>query len=238
MQPKPGWGAIVEGEPTDVEDWQYALKEPFEPWVETHDGKTVLRSVSLDELASANEVRDRALALIARLNGAFAVSQQTRPLRFGGVIQFTPDGERHQTVFGGMAAFEGRDKMRTEGFVIGLDGNPAPPSPPQPSEVQRWVATAEEDELLDDAIVHFGKGADWFEMYKALECLENKAGGLHAFLALNWQPKEEIERLKYSANWPRHARRKEDRPARLLMNPNDARALLAQMLRRALHEWP
>lgn len=67
---KPGWGAGLLGEPTDLEDWTYTLKEPFDPWVEIHRAEMVLRSASFDELASASEVRDRATALIERLNGA------------------------------------------------------------------------------------------------------------------------------------------------------------------------
>ena len=75
---KPGWGAVVLGEPTDLEDWVHTLKEPFNPWVEVHGAETVLRSASFDELASANEVRDCAVALIERLNGVVALSQQVR----------------------------------------------------------------------------------------------------------------------------------------------------------------
>jgi hypothetical protein len=75
---KPGWGAALLGEPTDLEDWAYTLQEPFDPWVEIHGAETMLRSASFDELESAIEVRDRAAALIERLNGAVALSQQAR----------------------------------------------------------------------------------------------------------------------------------------------------------------
>jgi hypothetical protein len=62
-----------------------------------HGADTVLRDAAFDELKSAREVRDRAAALIERLNGAVALSEQTRPLRFGGVIQIAPDGRLHRT---------------------------------------------------------------------------------------------------------------------------------------------
>jgi hypothetical protein len=60
---KPGWGVIVQGEPTDLEDWAYTLKEPFNPWVEVNGDQTVLRSALFDELKSAAEVRDWAIMM-------------------------------------------------------------------------------------------------------------------------------------------------------------------------------
>jgi hypothetical protein len=80
---KPGWGAVVQGEPTDLQGWTDNLKEPFDPWVEIHGGETVLRSALLDGLATANAVRGRAPAYIDRINGAMALSQLAGPLRFG-----------------------------------------------------------------------------------------------------------------------------------------------------------
>jgi hypothetical protein len=237
--PKPGWGAIVEGEPTDLEAWQHTLKDPsFDPWVEIDDRKTVLRSASLDGLASAIEVRDGAGALIARLNGAVALSQQARPLRFGGVIQFAADGKQHRTMFPEMAALEARGGFaRINVTVTGPDGKPVPEPSPQPSEVQRWAAKADGDKLLGDALMYFGKGANWFDIYKVFECLFERAGGQHEFLALNWEPKTEVNRLKHSADWARkwarHAKPK-DKPPKDPMNVNDAHVLLGRLLRRAL----
>jgi len=163
--PKVGWGAVVLGEPTDLEDWSNVLKEPFDPWVEMHGIETVLRSASLDELESASEVRDRSLAQIERLNGAMALSQESKPLRFGGVVQFTTDGRLHRTLFAEI--FESRDRFfHATVTVIGPDGKPVPPASPQPSDVQRWMAIADDDGLLEDAFIYFGKAVDWFDIYR------------------------------------------------------------------------
>jgi hypothetical protein len=231
---KPGWGAVILGEPTDLEDWAHVLQEPFDPWVETHGAQTVLRSASLDELASAVEVRDRAIAQIERLNGAVSLSQGAKPLRFGGAIQFASDGKQHTTIFAEMGAMESRDKLRATAIVIGRGGTPVPPSPPQPSEVQRWAMAIENDDLLDDALVYFGRATDWFDIYKTLECLIIRFGpGESAFLKLNWAPAAEIERLKRTANSARHAKH-QFAPPKNPMTLKEAQSLLAQLLRRAL----
>jgi hypothetical protein len=235
--PKPGWGAGLLGEPTDLEDWAYTLKEPFDPWVEVHGAETVLRSASFDDLPSASEVRDRAAALIERLNGAVAISQQARRLRLGGIIQFTPDGRLHRTIFAEMGAVEVRAKVRASATVIRADGKPVPSPPPQPSEVQKWTTVAENDDLLDDALIYFGRATDWFDIYKTLECLILRFGGgsENAFLALGWALDAEITRLKRTANSARHARRKFNPPP-YPMSLVDARSLLVVLLRRALKE--
>ena len=46
----------------------------------------------------------------------------------------------------------------------------------------------------------------WFDIYKALECIMGRFGGESAFIALDWAPREDVKRLKQTANWARHAR--------------------------------
>ena len=67
--------------------------------------------------------------------------------------------------------------MRAEAGVVGPDGRPEPPKPPEPSEPQRWLRIAAEDDLLADALTYFARGDDWFDVYKALECLEMRGSG-------------------------------------------------------------
>ena len=159
---KPGWGAVLVGEPADLNDWTFQLKEAFDPWVEVHNTETILRSASLDELTTAGDVRDRAIVLIERLNGALALSEQTKPLRIGGVIQVAPDGRLHRTLFAEGGVYRilgGRAKLRATLTLTGPGGGPLPPPPPQPSQVQNWAAVAESEELLDDALIYFGRVA-------------------------------------------------------------------------------
>jgi hypothetical protein len=231
---KPGWGAVILGDPTDLEDWAYVLQAGFDPWVETHGTQTVLRSSSLDELGSAEEVRDLAIVQIERLNGAVSLSQGARALRLGGVIQFMSDGKAHETIFAKTGVIELRGgKVRATAVVIGQDGKPVPPSSAQPSEVQRWTMAVENDDWLDDALVYFGRATNWFDIYKTLECLIGRFGSEFEFLKLDWAPAADIKLLKRTANWARHAKRKIDRPTSP-MALKEAQTLLAHLLRRAL----
>ncbi len=221
--------------------WEAALKKPFDPWVENHDSQTILRSKTLDALLTATEVRDRAAALIGRINGAMALSCHAGSLRFaGGVTQFMSDGKRHRTIFTEM--FDELDVIDTIAAVsvIGPDGKPVPPAPAQESDVQAWVSLADTDDLLDDALVYFGTATEWFDIYKTLETLILRFGGQgkkaeEAFLSLGWALKPRIKLLKQTANWVRHAKRKYRRPSKP-MELSEARQLIDQLLRRALLE--
>ena len=230
---KSSWGAIVKGDKFDLEDWADTLKPPFDPWIEIVGARTVLRSSSLDELTSGELVQDRAIAYIDRLNGAFAISHKAKPLSFEGIAEFTADGQHRFFTFA-VCVMEVRSKARAVGQAIGPDGQPII-SPPQASEVQCWSQYADRDELLDDALIFYGKSDNWFNIYNALECLSNRVGGETPFLDLGWELKTEIKRLKQTANWGRHAKGKFAPPANP-MPMKDARELLGRLIRRALME--
>ncbi len=121
--------------------------------------------------------------------------------------------------------------------LVGPNEQPRSSPSPQPSEAQHCNKVAERDPLLAAALVHFGKSANWFDIYKALECLLQKAGGERAFLALNWEPENEVRRLKRTAdwerNWARHAKPR-GKPPKDPMGLEDAHGLLGRLLRRAL----
>jgi hypothetical protein len=234
--PKPGWGAGIRGEATDLEDWAFSLKEPFDPWVEKYGSETVLRSASFDELTSADEVRDRAAELIERLNGALALSANSKQLRFGSVIQISLDGKLHRKMYIEPVTFEARGKLGAAAMLIGPDGKLKPEIPPQPSDVQRWSAVAENDELLDDALIYYGRATNWFDVYKTLECLIQRFGpGEREFLAFGWASDTEISRLKRSANAARHAKRSFE-PPKNPMTLKEARILLEELMRRAFEQ--
>ncbi len=169
------------------------------------------------------------------LNGAMSLSCDAGPLRFAGVTQFMSDGARHRTMFPESAQMN-LSGMQPTLTVAGPDGQPLPPSPPAPSDVQVWANLAESDDFLDDALIYFGTATEWFDIYKTLETLILRFGpGEEAFLSLSWAPKKDVELLKRTANWARHAKRK-FKPPDNPMDLREAHKLIGQLLRRALSE--
>ncbi|MGY4285810.1 hypothetical protein ACVWXO_005030 [Bradyrhizobium sp. LM2.7] len=222
------------------------LKAPFDPWVEVHGTDTILRSNSLDDLTLADEVRDRVIAHIERLNGAMFVMMHGEPLQFGGVVEFASDGTMHRTMFAD-AAFLARSRIHAAAVVIGPDGKLKADPPPTQSDVQRWVAIADNDDILEDALIYVGRVSApdqphpptfWFDIYKALECLIERFGGNkkreETFFALDWVPAE-VERLKQTANWARHAKRKFKKPSPATTE-QEAKELMVRLLRKAFEK--
>ena len=114
--------------------------------------------------------------------------------------------------------------------------NPLPPPPPEPSRPQQWLEIAASDRLLADALTYFGHGKNWFDTYKAFESIEYKYGGPKKFLKLHWVDEDEIELLKWTANYyARHARR-ESKPPPAPMGLPKARELVARLIARAFAE--
>ena len=46
------------------------------------------------------------------------------------------------------------------------DGTPGTPAP---SPAQRWYTLGTADRVVADMLVHFGKEANWYELYKTYE---------------------------------------------------------------------
>ena len=112
-----------------------------------------------------------------------------------------------------------------------------------PSNPQRWLAIAAKDALLEDALTYFGRGDDWFDIYKALGCLELKFGGkrkgqVERFRRLGWADPDKIELLRWTAKTRgRHCiNRKKFDPPPDPMERTEARELLARLIVRAFTE--
>jgi hypothetical protein len=231
-----GWGAMLAGDPLDLEDWRETLKQSFDPWVTTAEARLILRSSRLDGEAKPIAAYERAKALMDEVNGALRASRRTGIVRLDGVAEVFHDGRCRPVAIEQMVSAV---RIR-EGFVatlLGADGKPKPDPAPRPSEVQRWLSIAAEDDLLADALTYFARGDDWFDVYKALECLEMRFGGEEEFRSLGWADKGKIKLLKRTANSGRHARKKFDPPPHP-MERTEARDLLAQLMARAFHEAP
>jgi hypothetical protein len=227
------WGVRLLGHPHDLQDWADVLKQPFDPWVTQDSNRFVLRWSGFDGLGIASDVQGRASIFVEQLNGAMWIDRDTRPVRFEGIVAFNPDGT-HQTFIMAEAHAEARARVTADAIVIKADGTVAPPPPPKLSDVQEWVALAESDELLSDALFYFAR-AGWFDFYKAFECIRQFAGGEAKLRDLNWISRNDLTRLKQTANSFRHRRGDgKNAPPPEPMEQNEARQLLAILIRKAL----
>jgi hypothetical protein len=166
-QLSPGWVVQVTGHEFDFSCRERSLKPPFDPWCERipRDGDFVwvLRSRSFDHLQSASEVRERAIPLIQRLNGALGVGGEAEPLDFYGVGRIDDQGGFHVTVFA-----EAHSRVRAIAIfataeVRDAKGNLIPPPPPEASRTKRWIKAAEENDDIADMLVFAGRADNWFD---------------------------------------------------------------------------
>ena len=192
-----------------------------------------LRSSTFDQLRSAEEVKAQAIILIARLNGALRAQCGAEPLTLQGVARIDNSGKFHFTVFIEAHA-QARAMMTGTLEVRDADGNLVPPPPPEPSQTQRWVQTAQEDDDVADMLIFVGRANDWFDIYKALELAQSLAGGRpgRKLNALLGGAGDEFERMWRTENMHRHARTKD--PPTTPMTLAEATSLLPFVVRTLL----
>lgn len=232
--PQAGWYALLDGEAVDLADWCDSLNAPFDPVAfKFADGRVVLRSKDFEGLTGAEAIRARALVLISRINGALALWNGTRTVRFGGILRVDGDGRQHITVYAEMAAIEmGRCAMRATAVVLGPNGKPLPPPPPQPSQLQIWNEIADENDDVSDLLDQFGRADNWYDIYKTIEIAAYIAGGKHRLWKVLQAEVKACKALVQTANFYRHARGV-DRPQEPV-SLADAKPLLAWIVRTLL----
>ena len=247
MAPTPGWIVQLTGDDLDLSYWERSLKPPFDPSCGRipRDGGFVwaLRSRSFDQMETANEVRTRALTLIAQVNGALGVQGDADPLNFQAVGRIDNEGQISFTVFAGLnervravdtataEVQEGRDTITATAEVRNANGNLVPPSPPEPSAAQKWIKAAEENDGIADMLVFAGRADNWFDIYKAIELAERLSGGEHKLPKLLGDSRAECQNMRKTANFYRHART--HRP-KVLTNLTEAKPLLSFIVRTVL----
>jgi hypothetical protein len=226
----PGWYAEIRGHKFDLLDWLDTLIEPFDPIVkQAPDGAFLLRSVEFDSLRDSREIRERAIPLIERLNGALALERGSEPVNFAGVSRIDGAGTRHVTLFA-EGVVRGRSRASAKGQMIGPDGLPIV-QPPTPSGPQRLIETAANSDDVADMLAHFGRADNWYDIYKTIELAERLVGGHHKLPKLLGSSVAAFKNMRRSANFYRHARaQRPAKPTTLI----EAKPLLVLAVRKSL----
>ena len=85
---------------------------------------------------------------------------------------------------------------------------------------------------MADALIYFARG-EWFDVFKAIECLEDRFGGEKVLKEFGWISRAEFKGLKQTANSHRHRGGGKHTPNQMALDLPQARELLAKMIQNA-----
>ena len=210
----PNWLVRLKGEKFDLEDFPSLLRSPEHTVIE-ENGSYYLKSSDFDSLSSADEVRERAIAIIDMLNGAMKLHiHDFRGVFEDGVTIIKEDGSRHHSVYlgGSIAA-----RVKVSATVTTSNGTQQ--IAPQPSDVESWLSLAKGDKAVADAL-HFFRENTWISLYKVYEIIRDDVGGEEAITTNGWATKKRLKRFTRTAqsraalgDYARHASKKYTPPA-------------------------
>jgi hypothetical protein len=223
-----GWALELRGEKFDLDDLREGLRPPFDPWVEEYelDGAAMLllRSKNWSGLYSTADMMADARRLIDQINAVHLVGQpDARPIEYGVTLRFGQNGKPLPIMLAATGNFTlqgGRSRTTIAGRK-----DPSAEAGPVPSPMQQRIARASSDDDTADLLGFVARANNWFDLYKAMECLERVAGGGHVLKALetDWAT------VRQTANCHRHAPNEAKFPFPL--NPPDLDQARAVVLR-------
>jgi hypothetical protein len=221
------WSLALGGDQADLEAWRIAFKEQPEAritveQIATGQSQHCLRSSRFDGITDANEVREIGSQMLARMFGAMKLHGEADPVSLGGAAYaHRANGQRDTHVLLPAGILRAR-----AGVIEVFSANQPRPQ----SEVERIIELAEEDDYVADALEHFSRSHDWFDLYKTLEVLEDDLGRRDVIWQSGWATRAEVTDLVLTANHYRHARAK--RPQNMLTI-----AQARELMRRVLSDW-
>jgi len=201
----PNWLVRLKGEKFDLEDFSSLLRSPEHTVIE-ENGSYYLKSSDFDSLSSADEVRERAIAIIDMLNGAMKLHiHNFRGVFEDGVTLIKEDGSRHHYAYLG-----GTIAARAKVSATVTTSNGTQQIAPQPSNVESWLSLAKGDKAVADAL-HFFRENTWISLYKVYEIIRDDVGG--KITTNGWASKTRLGLFTQTAQSARHASKKKSPPA-------------------------
>lgn len=196
----PNWLVRLKGEKFDLEDLPSLLRSPEYTIIE-ENGSYYLKSSDFDTLSSADEVRERAIAIIDMLNEAMNLRiHNFRGVFEDGVTIIKEDGSRHHSVYlgGSIAA-----RVKVSATVTTSKGTQQ--IAPQPSDVESWLSLAKGDKAVADALRFFRENT-WISLYKVYETIRADVGGKEAITTNGWATNGRLDQFTHTAQYERHSR--------------------------------
>jgi hypothetical protein len=160
------------------------------------DGSYYLKSSDFDSLGSADEVRERARAIIEMLNGAMKLyTPSFRGIYEAGVTLIEEDGRRRHYVYL-EASITLRSKVSANPTVTTSNG--AREIAPPLTNVESWISLAKTDKAVADAL-HFFRDNTWISLYKVYEIISEDVGGEEAIIRNGWATERRLNRFRQTA---------------------------------------
>jgi hypothetical protein len=229
------WRVILKGDPTDLK----LLAESFanaDTLIRQEGDLYTLSSSEFESLDEAGKIAVTVKALIEHINGALLLALGSNvPVSSGGVYELGPDGSRR--IYASVH-IQGHCRAFATGQVVRADGTIEETRPADP--VRQWSDLALRDKAVGDVLTLLGtKPADWVNLYRLYEIVENDSGGIER---RGWATRATIRNFKHTANHPeatgldaRHGHLSSDPPARAMLL-GEAKALIHSIVQAWLRE--
>jgi hypothetical protein len=189
------WLVRLKGAKFDLEGLPSLLRSPEHTVIE-ENGSYYFKSSDFDSLGSADEARERAIAIIEMLNGAVKLHIPSfRDVSEDGVTIIEEDGRRHHYVYLG-GSITARSKISANLTVT--TSNDTRQIAPLPSNVESWICLTKTDKAVADALHLFRENA-WISLYKVYEIISEDVGGQQAITKNGWATKKRLSQFTQTA---------------------------------------
>ncbi|MEP9397611.1 hypothetical protein [Mesorhizobium sp. KR2-14] len=150
------------------------FKAPFDPYVEmiSHGDLFVLKANSLSGVTEPREMYDAAKLLVRQMNSIVIAMIGESEVVVNGTCE-DRDGRLHRTVHLEPESIHFQFGMGSPELCIYDSLGRLIEPPPSPTRAQQRMTVALAHESISQALLYCGSNPDWFELYKAFECLRD-----------------------------------------------------------------
>ncbi|TPK57347.1 hypothetical protein FJ546_27360 [Mesorhizobium sp. B2-4-19] len=161
---------------TDKRTWLELFKPPFDPFVELvkQDGRELLllKANSLSSIADSRDTYEAAKILVRQMNSVVVAMIGLSEVTVDGTCE-QREGRLRCTVHLEPQSIHFRFGMGSPRLQVFDSSGKLIERPPEPSTAQKRIKVALAHEAISNALLYCGSDPDWFDLYKAFECLRD-----------------------------------------------------------------